>query len=415
MKNVVICAVSWLLTVGAAYWVGSEYASKGEGNDTVADTGDLAELRAENDRLREALNRPVLESNVPATELTGLQGGSSPAIDLTGKDIEPTPTFTLEGVETVEDASNRLMAYLAAMLQQGEKGHLAVLKTWHDLFEGDELKSLVEGADEESLIANHMYDWIRFAVRNDRYVVDLEETYFKTMATNPKWFEGMDDDPFEMFSEGIAYMLPSMTTKERMERFKSYATTILETPEERQPKAVQRARRDIQRLMRVWVGPISPEDALAKLMSGEYNPSEVGMLLGRVRPEDVTKLDMTKFIGPILENHDWRAMQSLRRMELDARTLDAMDRQAIQSASGGKLREWTLRQYLEVTRRGKWEDARSFMESGWEAGGKATDVFASLTMQLRERPSSDWVQYMLERHQVSDHIVRGLKQRFKLK
>jgi len=415
MKNVAICAVLWILTVGAAYWVGSEFATKSADGDTVADTGDLAELRAENERLRGALDRPALEGNTPSTPLTDNGGGGGRTIDLTGKTFEPTKDFSLEGVKTIEDASDRLMAYLAAMLQQGEKGHLAVLRTWHDLFEGDDLKGLVQGEDEMALVANHMYDWIRFAVRNDGYIVDLEETYFKTMAKNPKWFEGMDDDPFEMLTEGIAVMLPSMTTKARMERFKGYATTILETPEETQPRAVQRARRDIQRLMRMWVGPISPDEALSRLQSGNYSPSEVGMLLGRIRPEDVGKLDMTKFIGPILENHDWRAMQSLRNMDLDARTLDDMDRQAIESAAAGKLREWTLRQYLEVTHRGAWADARVFVESGWEAGGKSADVFASLTMQIREKPKPDWVQYMLERYPVSDHVARGLKARFKLK
>ena len=190
---------------------------------------------------------------------------------------------------------------------------------------------------------------------------------------------------------------------------------ILETPEDTQPVAVRKNRRDIERAMRYWVPPLSsPEEALAKLRSGTVTSQEAMALLRKIPKEAQASLDLDSLIGPLIQKGRLAGRSgSLAQIDLDAGTRATLDRRIQTAAQEGKLHEWAVREYLAGTGRGQWTHARGFIEDSMSMGGKAPDVMVSTAMRLRPGPDKDWYTWAMERYALSAHVKKMVEARTK--
>jgi len=69
----------------------------------------------------------------------------------------------------------------------------------------------------------------------DQQVVAMTETIYTTAAEDPVWFEGLDGNTLELFTEGMAILLPGAVGEEQLERFRGYAGKILAMPRDSCP------------------------------------------------------------------------------------------------------------------------------------------------------------------------------------
>ena len=255
---------------------------------------------------------------------------------------------------------------------------------------------------------------IKLLINNEQNVAATTETLFETMANEPEKFSEFDDDTLEIFTEGAGMFMPAIMDEKRMEKMRGYAKKILETPEAQQPQSIQRNRRDIARLMRYWQPPLSADEALAKLQAGEVSTEELRGLLSKLKPEHMSQLDLPALLGDLVAQGDYRAMAALGMAPLDARTLDALDQRFLEGAKTGSIHQWNVQYYLRSTKRTKWVDARTLVETGMDMGGKAATTFAGALVQLPEKPDKDWVVWALSRYELPENTVQTLKRAFEI-
>ena len=108
-----------------------------------------------------------------------------------------------------------------------------------------------------------LYPWLKFAFENEKQIIDMMETLYKEAAQNPAYFEGMDDDPFEMFTEGLAVLLPGAVDAERLAKFSGYVDDVLKRDPESLPKALKKNLSELRRNLEMWAGPVSPDEMIA--------------------------------------------------------------------------------------------------------------------------------------------------------
>ncbi|MHC4472467.1 MAG: hypothetical protein ACYS99_16070, partial [Planctomycetota bacterium] len=326
----IILAGLWIGTLTAAFLVGrSGTVEPPPDVESGTPAGESVEaLRAQIADLTQKLEE------ADAREAGGAEG--APREGGPGKPGDPSPLYpgaapasaveamSLEGITTVKQFSDRLMAFVDAQLERGEPGYFEILKAM-DLLEknNDDLERLFT---DEAAAMRELYPWVRYLVNREAQVVDFTEYVFRSMAENPAMFEGRDDNPLEAITEGLGVLLPGAVGPERMAVFQAYAEKILETPEEQQPEAVRKNRNEIERLLqRYWAEPVSIEQALEKLRSGQLSESEAARLLRGLPPEMLARIDVSGILGPLLASGRWEAIRALQALPAgiaDAAVLD---------------------------------------------------------------------------------------------
>ena len=383
----------------------------------------MAALERENKRLLADLKSrgPVLAGD-PGVDHGGgaahggASSGGATAVDAEAK-LEPLDELNITEIKNSKEFMDHVMRYLHTQLGKGREGHLALLKTLGELGTKEmeqHLKRIFEAEGPRAI--RNIYPLLKFAVENDQDVAALTETFFEQAAENPEFFKGLDDDPFELFTEGIGMLMPAVSGEARMARLRAYAKAILEKPKDSLPKALERNRRDIQRLAAMWAPEMSVEDAIAKLKSGNVSSDELRMLLPLVPKEAWAAIDLVPLVGPMLAAQNWDALQILRRApDLDGSTVSRFDAHMLGAMESGKrIRSWFWIQYLRTTKRDSFGDAKDLLERGLTMKREVADEFAQILMQWGDGVDLDWVRWIADRSEMSEGRKNQLEQHFKL-
>jgi hypothetical protein len=310
----------------------------------------------------------------------------------------------------MEEMSRRFMKFAAQKLAAGPEGHLELLRELDRVTQNPEYQKLFDEEEAMRLI----YPWLKFAMDREDQVIAMTETIYKTAAEEPAWFEGLDNDTIEVFTEGVATVLPGAIGEDQLERFRGYVGKILAMPEESLPKALKRNTGDFKRNLKYWAGPVSTEDALKQLMDPNVSNAVKLQLLKRLDPNEARGVDVVGILAQALKQDSYTALRVAGRFPLSGGDIVALDRAVLQGAKNGKVHGWSLRSYLEATNRKTWDAARPFIEDGLRSGEKAANVFAQALAWLPERPPKEFVQGVLETYELQAGIKAYLKQQFKL-
>ncbi len=322
-------------------------------------------------------------------------------------------TFSLEGIETAEEASKRFMAFADAKLRQGPNGHLELFRTLDTLAQNaDSFRHLVV---DEAAAMRLLYPWVKFLVERDQRVIAMAETLYKTAAENPSWFEGTDDDTFEIFTEGLAVLLPGAVDAATLARFRGYVENVMAMPEGSLPKALRSNRGEFRRNLKWWAPPLAQEEVLEQLQDASLPYTARLELLRRVDPKELAGVDLLGILVPALEAGDRRAVSLVGKLPFGAGDVPSLDQAFMVGAKAGKLRSWNIRSYLADTNRRKWSEAQPFIETGLNLGGRATNEFANAIAWLEEKPDKDYVRSMIATYALSENTKRFLEQRCGLK
>lgn len=422
MKTAAVFGVLWLATLGGAWFLGRESAPKPETSD-IDLASEPSSPRKDGDAgsgdalaSRPSAGAPALEGVAaptrPAAAGAPTSGLKRPEVAV----VSPDLPLNLEDLKSAEDFLARFFAYAAAHLAGGETDHKELYKAFSGLLEKEALLEPLFGNDEAAM--RHLYPTMRFLMDRDAQVVDFTETMLKTAADEPSFFEGEErDEAMEILCEGIGPLLPGVISEQRLERLRGYVKRVLAMPEESLPKPLKGTRREMERLLAYWTPPLSSAEAAARLRTGEFTGREALTLLSRVEPKDRAGLDITAILGPLVQGGDYRAMSEVARLQLDVRELAAMDARLLDGAAlqGGSVREWTLIQWLQLTKRGSWNEYRNFVEEGLRRGPPAADVVAMALRQLPGGPSKEDVDTLLRTYRVSERVATTVRQQFGLR
>ncbi|MHC4133865.1 MAG: hypothetical protein ACYTDU_15195 [Planctomycetota bacterium] len=401
MRNPIVI-LAWVASVVLAWLVGANFGGKGDGNDGRSGADRVMVVEKE--------RRPPRAADAHEPTVVAEKTRRAPA-----PRVEPTPAelqepYTLDGVTTMEEASRRFMKFAARKLAAGPEGHLELLREIDRLTQNPDYQKLFDEATAMRLI----YPWLKFVVEREEQVVAMTETIYKTAAEEPGWFEGLDDNTLEVFTEGVATVLPGAVGEDQLERFRGYVGKILAMPEDSLPKALKRNTSELRRNLKYWAAPVAPEDALAQLLDRNVSNSVKLKLLKRVDPKEIQAVDIVAILTPAIERGSWDAIQVLGRFALSAGDVVAFDRAFLQAAATGKVRGWAVRAYLAATNRKRWDAARPFVEDGLRRGESATNAFAEVLGWLPEHPPRAFVRRVLETHELDADTKANLRQRFQL-
>ncbi len=407
MRGLLI-ACGWAVTVAAAFLLGESMGRGGGGASSPArDEGVVRPLRAPPAALDEG---PVLAPGAPRSaipdrsrETPGPVAGSDADL-ATGETLEP---FTLEGVTDPDVAMARLMRHVAALLAKGEDGHLDLLLFLDEHVANSEALERFFHREEDAV--RYIVPWVEFLVNRKGPVLDVVESVFETMAERPETFAEIDKDTLEIFTEGAAVVLPGAVDEERLAKFRGYARAILDTPEGSLPEPVEKQRRRIQRALALWSPRLTPEDAVARLKSGELKGPEAVQALRQLSPEQLQGLDLGTILAPVVAGGDYRALQAMRDLPLQPRDVDLLDGKMLEAAATGKVRDWTVVQYLSSTKRHRWPQQQPFIEEGLGRGGQPAETCARALGRFGGHVPKDYVRWVLERHELSEKTVRVLE------
>ncbi len=415
--KIVVVAVPILLAAG--FFAGRELRPSAVQSDTAGSDHDavVARLQAENERLRhrvEEIDRAPRLAGVPAAAAP-LAGASAPGGPATVANEPVSMTFSLTDYDSPEDAVAHFLRYAAAMFARGEKGHLALLRTlnsFSDRKQREQFERLF--GDEESAVAS-MYPVMRFAVEHESEVAGLTETFFKTMAEDPAFFEKADSDLVEFFGEGVALVLPAVANKEQLARMRGYVQTILALSDDELPSSLRSSRRRLMAALRAWTPSLSSEEIRARLAQGDLEPEEAQVLLERLPAEELGRLDLVALLGPRVRQGDTKALNLVRKaVARDPGRTATWDRVLLQGPPAGtdaSRWSWLLRSWLGATDRLPWEKARPFMEAGIDQGGRTAEAFAMALLVLPSRPDPEWVAWMLGRADLPEGVKTLVRSR----
>jgi hypothetical protein len=207
-------------------------------------------------------------------------------------------------------------------------------------------------------------------------------------------------------------MLPGAVPPDRLATFRGYAKKILDTPEEQQPEAVRRNRKEIERaLERYWAEPTTVEQALEKLKSGELSPNDAARLLRGLPPETLATVDVNGLLGPLLAAGRWEAIRALQGLPAGTAEPAVLDTHVLSGMEQGKMNPYMLREYLNTTGRGSWEKARAFFDTAFLQGEKSQAAAADGLTRLMQaqRPDKAYVEDVILRYQLPDDVKKRLK------
>jgi len=412
MPQKIVLALLLAAALGGGWLLGSQSS---DGSGTTA--SEVEALHEEIGRLRMALGErgPVLQTGAAlhgSTALTdGTESGDPGSFLETSAD--PVNTFDIATFHDPDKAFQALLAYAATKLAEGAKGQLELLETLNRTFmtkPGEGQVQELLGSKEQAV--RFIYPVIRFAMNHDAEVADMTETVFRTMAEDPQRLAEMDKDTLEIFTEGIAFMLPGMVGPKRLETMREYARATLLTSEDRQPQSVRRSRRNIQRALESWAPAVSSEEALQRLQQGTLSAEEAMAMLKRLSPEEASRLDIEALLGPILETDGHRAVSLIGRLKPDASTLARLDQRLIKGVIRGRTSQSLVEYYLRYTGRYTWEKARLFIETGLQQASRDTaGTFMLAALRLRPGPDQSWVDWAEQTYEFSDRVRLALKNR----
>ena len=406
MGKTLMIGVAWVATIALAWMLGTSSGGDGEpGRQTANRSTPAADA---NDRTPE--RAPAEE---PGARAPAKAAAAKPKDDDAPKTDEPPADeeqpFTVEGIESLEDLSARFMKYAAAKLRQGPEGHKELFRTLNELTENKEIRPLMR--DERQLVPL-AYPWLRFAMDREQQLAAMMETLYKTAAENPGWYAGLDDDPLQLFTEGLAVLVPGVAGPEQMDRLRGYVKTILQKDPKSLPKALQKNLRDFARNLEYWQPQLAPEDAL-KLVQDPSTPAAQRLaLLSRINVSDLRGIELAPILTPSLRVGDGQALRMLSRLPITARDIPALDVAFMEGAATGNIRGWTMSQYLHGTKRNQWAQAQPFFDQGLSRGGKTMEVFAQGLVYSPVKPPKEYLVGVLAAYDFSNQVRAQLKQRY---
>ncbi|MCZ6574536.1 MAG: hypothetical protein O7C98_15365 [Planctomycetota bacterium] len=412
MNKPVLIGAAWCASLVLAWFLGSNaveapsYRADRDAEDRTVDRSGAERTLLESSGMR-------FSGKVP--DKTRTPAGRKPKRDAaanTETAEESVGPFTLEGVNTAAELSRRFMAYADRKLKEGPEGRLELYRALDGLTQGPELHRLFRS---EADIAPLAYPWFKFLMDRNHQVAALMEDLYKKAASEPAWFEGTDDDTLEIFTEGMAVMLPGFADAEMMERMTGYVEQILQHDKERVPKAVQRNRREFQRNLEFWSGPVSAEDALQQLQDPSLSNAAAMELLRRVDPSALKGIDVQPILVTALKQGNRNAMGVIAKLGAGAGDQRVFDSAFMEAIGAGSYNQWQIRTYLDVTRRSKWADARYFMEEGLSRGGKTAERFGMALGWMPEQPPKEFIEQVLDGYVLPEHVQTHLRNRFGIK
>lgn len=434
MDGKVLAALLVAAAAGAGWFLGHEtatgQAATGEGAVAGRTELDWSELEAEVARLRGApgSGSPSLAGlrgdGIAGASSTG--GGQGPAevrgIGGVPLSLEPLEKFDLEGVESFDQLIHRFLRWAHTQLAKGQAGHLEILQMFGRLEEmglEKRVEELVQPLGEGGVVKN-LYPVVRYAMENDRKVLDLTETFLKQAAERPEWFEGMSDDPFELFTEGIGMMAPAVVDDTQLGRMRGYVQSILARSDEELPRALSANRRDLERLAHHWAPPLAPEEVLARVQSGELRGEEFRLLVRQLPSDVLAATDIPMVAIRYFEAGAWQeGIELLQRAPAGSAQAGARYDEALIRAMNDHPSDmgwWQLREWLRRTDRNSWAAARPFIERGLLYGPGSAERFSELVLQgfPANDPGADFGRWMLANAQLSTHRATAVRMHFRI-
>ena len=364
--------------------------------------GEVARTRSRDESAAEGdaqVDAAAAEASSPAAA-PGAEAGAEPA------------AFSLEGVTDAAAASKKFMAFVEAQLKRGEPGYAAILAALDGLFKDKEKMQAL--FSDEAAASRQLYPWVKLLVNHDAQVIDLTEYVFKTMAENPSAFENTtDSNQLEIFTEGMGFLMPGAVPEDRLARFRGYAEKILATPESEQPKAVRGNRSEIERLLqRFWSAPITVEQALEKLKSGDVPARDLVKYLRMVPPEAAAMLDVTSLVVPHLRQGSFDVVRWLGSPPLDRVDFARLDQAVLEAVDANKV-QWV--QFATYARSGRkqWTDLRPLFDRALAGSERsvsaALQTLGSGMLQSNLRPDKAYVEALLTRTDIPEATQTQLK------
>jgi hypothetical protein len=240
------------------------------------------------------------------------------------------------------------------------------------------------------------------------------ETLYRTAAEEPQWYVGLDDDPLQVFTEGLAVMLPGMVDGERLAIFRGHVEQILKMDAESLPPALKKNLRDFQRNLEYWVGPLSPEEMLAQLQDPAVPDATKLQLLRRIPPDQLRGYDVAGLIARGFERGDTSGLRVLNGLKLGGSDLVVLDRAYLAGVAGKSNQWWYIRPYLDSTGRTTWPQQKPFVEEGLRRGGDTTLNIAQSLVHMQDKPPADYVRQVIDSYELPEALATQLKHVYKL-
>jgi len=307
----------WLGSVVLAWFVGD---SRGEDSARAARTDSQA--RGEQTA---GTVRGSRAANVAGGDLgkgRGEGGNKAPGAS-TAPLPEPEP-IRYDEIKTADEFSRQAMAFIDAQLRRGPEGHRALLLMFAEWDKHEDQIEMLFASNSDQL-PKLIYPWIRMIVRRESDVVAFVDTVFATAAETPEWFEAIDDESMTLITEIIGPILPGMTSEQTIARIRENLGKMLKKGEGALPKALAEHYDEFSALHLAWAGPLSVEEARKLLLDSSLPAEEKLQVLQRTPAEAVVGIELASILGPALREEEWGAIQQIKRFDLGARDLLALD------------------------------------------------------------------------------------------
>jgi len=350
----------WLGSVVLAWFVGG---SRGEDSARATRTDSQARGQQTAGTVRGSRAAKVVNDDSGK----GRGEGGNKASDASTPPL-PEP-IRYDEIKTAEEFSRQAMAFIDAQLRRGPEGHRALLLMFAEWDKHEDQIEMLFASDPDQL-PQLIYPWIRMIVRRESDVVAFVDTVFATAAETPEWFEAIDDESMMLITEIIGPILPGMTSEQTIARIRENLGKMLKKGEGALPKALAEHYDEFSALHLAWAGPLSVEEARKLLLDSSVPAEEKLQVLRRTPAEAVAGIELAPIFGPALRDDQWDAMQQIKRFDLGARDLLALDEAVYRLTWEGEDKGWMVRMYIDATNRDEWTQQRAFIEEGVRRGGK---------------------------------------------
>jgi hypothetical protein len=400
-----LVAVLWIASLGLAWMVGSQYGEESSAHAERLARGDLVEPPARRELVGQETAGATPGSD--GAERAARKDPARPDAEVTAED--EAYVFTLEGVESLEELSARFMRYADIKLRQGPEGQMELLRKMDELTQDESIRMLMRDEREGMRL---LYPWIRFLVDREGQVLAMTETIYRKAAKEPAAFEGLDDNTLEIFTEGVAMLLPSAVDEETLDRYREYAETILAMPQDSLPKALKKNSSELRRNLEYWAAPMSSEQLRAQLADPSVPLDQRLRILSRASKEELEGVDLVGLLEQPLAEGNRSVLSVLGRLRIPAADAAALDRAFFLGVETGNVRAWEIRSYLRASGRNDWAQARPIIEEGLRRGGQAMQAFAQSLMYLSNQPPKTYIESLLASYDLDEGTVSMLKRRY---